>query len=166
MSEYKITTLPGILAGLSADQYDLGVAGINDTEERKKNVDFVKPFYWGYIAVLTQTAAQEDGLDDFSGKKVWAVEGSVRQTFAETKPLGAVVTGLKDQPSAIRVTPLRPDRRVRRRRLCLGGVHREEKGLKIAAEGDNLRGRALPMQGTSDAAGSDHSGAGLCSDLP
>jgi polar amino acid transport system substrate-binding protein len=144
--EYKITNLNGILAGISADQYDMGVAGINATEERKKSVDFVKPYYWGYIAVLTRTAATEDGLDDFGGKRVGVVEGSVQQTFAETKMPGAVVTSFKDQPPAVaQLLSGQIDA------FVVGGSAAEEyiakeKGLKIAAEGDNLQGTSFPIK--------------------
>jgi polar amino acid transport system substrate-binding protein len=144
--EYKITNLNGILAGLTADQYDMGVAGINATEERKKNADFVKPYYWGYIAVLTQTRATQDGLDDFGGKKVGVVEGSVQQTFANTRMPGAAVTSFKDQPSAIaQLLSGQIDAFV-----VAGSAAEEyiskEKSLKIAVTGDNLQGTSLPIR--------------------
>lgn len=144
--EYKITNLPGILAGLSAGQYDMGVAGVGATEERKKNVDFIKPFYWSYTAVLTQTAAKQAALTDFAGKKVGVVAGSVQEKFATTMIPGATLAQFKDQPSAIA-------------QLLSGGIDafvvggadaeeyvEREKALKIAAEGESLQGTAFPIK--------------------
>jgi polar amino acid transport system substrate-binding protein len=144
--EYKMTTLNGILAGLSANQYDMGVAGIGTTEERKKNVDFVKPFFWGSVTLMTKASAPQDGLDDFSGKKVGVVEGSIQQTFAETKVPGAVVTGFKDQPPAIaQLLSGQIDAFVVARSAAEVYIAKD-KSLKIAAEGDNLQGTSLPVK--------------------
>lgn len=144
--EYKITNLPGILAGLSAGQYDMGVAGVGATEERKRNVDFIKPFYWSYTAVLTKAEATQGALTDFGGKKIGVVAGSVQEKFATTRIPGAVVAQFKDQPSAIA-------------QLLSGGIDafvvggadaeeyvEREKALKIAAEGESLQGTAFPVR--------------------
>ncbi len=144
--EYQITNLPGLLAGITANQYDMGVSGIGATEERKKNMDFVKPYYWSYTAVMTQTDAKAAALTDFSGKKVGVVSGSVQEKFATTQIPGATLAQFKDQPSAIA-------------QLLSGGIDafvvggadaeeyiEREKGLKIAAEGDSLQGTSFPIQ--------------------
>jgi polar amino acid transport system substrate-binding protein len=144
--EYKVTTLPGILAGLSANQYDLGVAGIGATEERKKSVDFVKPYYWGYVAVLTKTDSKAAALTDFGGKKVGVVSGSVQEKFAATQIPGITLTRFEEQPSAIaQLMAGQIDA------FVVGGSSAEEyvakeKTLKIAAEGDSLQGTSLPVK--------------------
>lgn len=144
--EYKVTNLNGILAGLSADQYDLGVAGMVTTDERKKNVDFVQPIYWGYVAVLTNTSATEDALTDFGGRKVGVVSGSAQEKFAKTEMPGATLAQFHDQPSAIA-------------QLLSGGIDafvvggsaaeeylEREKSLKIAVTADNVQGTSLPVK--------------------
>ncbi len=144
--DYKVTDLQGMLAGLPGNRYDMGIAGIGATEERRKNVDFVKPYYWGYVAILTKQGATAKTLADFAGKKVGVVSGSVQETFANTKLPGAVVTKFKDQPSAIG-------------QLLSGGIDgfavggadaeeyvAKEPALKAAVEGDTTQGTSFPVK--------------------
>jgi polar amino acid transport system substrate-binding protein len=149
--DYKVTALPGLLAGVTANQYDMGISGIGATEERKKNMAFVKPYYWSYTAVLTKTDSKAAALTDFGGKKVGVVSGSVQEKFAGTQIPGATLSQFKDQPSAIA-------------QLLSGGIDafvvggadaeeyvEREKGLKIAAEGDSLQGTAFPIKKGNEA---------------
>jgi polar amino acid transport system substrate-binding protein len=144
--DYKITNLQGILTGLTADKYDMGVAGVGATDERRKSVDFVKPYFWSFTAVVTRTDATATGLDGFGGKRVGVVSGSVQETFANTKIPGAVVVKFKDQPSAVG-------------QLLSGGVDAfvvggpdaqaylaREKSLKIAARADSTQGTSFPVR--------------------
>jgi polar amino acid transport system substrate-binding protein len=144
--DYKITNLQGILTGLTADKYDMGVAGVGATDERRKSVDFVKPYFWSFTAVVTRTDATADALTGFGGKRVGVVSGSVQETFANTKIPGAVVVKFKDQPSAVG-------------QLLSGGVDAfvvggpdaqqylaREKTLKIAARADSTQGTSFPVR--------------------
>jgi polar amino acid transport system substrate-binding protein len=144
--EYKVTSLQGILAGITGNQYDMGVAGVVATDERKKSVDFLKPINWGYTAVMTQTVAKETSLEAFGGKKVGVVEGSPQQTLAAARMPGATLVAFKDHPAAIV-------------QLLSGGIDafvvggssaeeyvKKEKSLKIAAEADNPAGTSLPIK--------------------
>jgi polar amino acid transport system substrate-binding protein len=144
--EYKVTALPGLLAGITSNQYDMGVSGIGANEERKKNMDFVKPYYWSYTAVLTKADSKAAALTDFGGKKVGVVSGSVQEKFATMKVPGATLSQFKDRASAIA-------------QLLSGGIDgfvvggadaeeyvAREKALKIAAEGDSLQGTSFPIK--------------------
>jgi polar amino acid transport system substrate-binding protein len=144
--DYKITNLQGILTGLTAGKYDMGVAGVGATEERKKSVDFVRPYFWSFTAVLTRTDSAAAALTDFAGKRVGVVSGSVQETFATGKLPGAVVVKFKDQPSAVG-------------QLLSGGVDAfvvggpdaqayldREKSLKIAARADSTQGTSFPVR--------------------
>jgi polar amino acid transport system substrate-binding protein len=149
--EYKVTNLQGLLAGISANQYDMGVAGVVTTEERKKNVDFIKPINWGYTVVLTKTDSKAAALTDFGGKKIGVVSGSVQEKFAMTQIPGATLAQFHDQPSAIA-------------QLLSGGIDgfvvagsaaeqyvAKEKALKIAVQADNLDGTSLPVKKGNEA---------------
>jgi polar amino acid transport system substrate-binding protein len=144
--DYKVTNLQGILTGLTADKYDMGVAGVGATDERKKSVDFVKPYFWSYTAVMTKTDSGAAALTDFGGKRVGVVSGSVQETFASTQLPGAVVVKFKDQPSAVG-------------QLLSGGIDAfvvggpdaeqylsREKTLKIAAKADSTQGTSFPVR--------------------
>jgi polar amino acid transport system substrate-binding protein len=144
--EHKVTDLQGLLAGLPGNRYDMGIGGIGATAERAKNVDFVKPYYWGYVAVLTKKSAPMAAMTDFGGKKVGVVSGSVQETYATTKIPGATVTKFKDQPAAIaQLLSGGIDG------FVVGGVDAEEytakePALKIAAEGDTTQGTSFPIK--------------------
>jgi polar amino acid transport system substrate-binding protein len=144
--EYKVTNLTGVLAGISANQYDMGVAGFVMTEERRKSVDFVKPINWGFTAVMTRTSANQDALTDFGGKKVGVVTGAIQESFAKTRIPGITLTTFHDRPAAIA-------------QLLSGGIDafvvggsqaevyvEKEKTLKIAVQADNPDGTSLPVK--------------------
>ncbi|MEU4157963.1 ABC transporter substrate-binding protein [Actinoplanes sp. NPDC026670] len=144
--EYKITNLQGILTGLTADKYDMGIAGVGATDERKKSVDFVKPYFWSFTAVVTTTGSSASALTDFGGKRVGVVSGSVQETFANSNVPGAVVVKFKDQPAAVG-------------QLLSGGIDAfvvggpdaqaylaREKTLRIAARADSTQGTSFPVR--------------------
>jgi len=144
--EHKVTDLQGLLAGLPANKYDMGIGGVGATAERAKNVDFVKPYYWGYVAILTKKEASPSSLPDFGGKKVGVVSGSVQETFATTKLPGTTITKFKDQPAAIgQLLSGGIDG------FVVGGVDAEEyvakqPTLKIAVEADTTQGTSFPIK--------------------
>lgn len=144
--DYKITNLQGILTGLTAGRYDMGVAGVGATEERRKSVDFVKPYFWSFTAVLTKADTAAGALTDFGGERVGVVSGSVQETFANTNIPGATVVKFKDQPAAVG-------------QLLSGGIDgfvvggpdaeeylAREKSLKIAATADSTQGTSFPVR--------------------
>lgn len=49
-------TFSGILTGVVSEKYDLGVSGINITEERKKSVDFTEPVLINSASILFSDA--------------------------------------------------------------------------------------------------------------
>jgi polar amino acid transport system substrate-binding protein len=144
--EYKVTNLNGVLAGISANQYDMGVAGFVMTEERKRSVDFVKPITWGFTAVMTKTDSTAAALTDFAGKKVGVVSGAIQESFASANMPGISLTTFHDRPAAIA-------------QLLSGGIDafvvggsqaeeyiKKEKTLKIAVQADNPDGTSLPVK--------------------
>ncbi|GAA4305078.1 ABC transporter substrate-binding protein [Streptomyces venetus] len=147
--QYKTTTLQGILAGLSAGQYDIGVAGVGATAERKKSVAFTTPFYWGFTDVLTLKDGKQDALPDFDGKRVGAVSGSVQEDFVHREMGGANLVKFKDQTALIT-------------QLLSGGVEAAVLGgasadayvakepVRIAVKLASLQGSAFPMRKNGD----------------
>ena len=151
--EYKVTNLTGVLAGISANQYDMGVAGFVMTEERRKSVDFVKPITWGFTAVMTRTDSKAAALTDFAGKKVGVVSGAIQESFAKANMPGISLTAFHDRPAAIA-------------QLLSGGIDafvvggsqaeeyiKKEKSLKVAVQADNPDGTSLPVKKGNTALG-------------
>jgi polar amino acid transport system substrate-binding protein len=99
--DYKLSNTQGILAGLTAGKYDIGFTAFVATDERKKSVDFLKPFNWAHQVFLTPQASTATGLGDFSGKRVGVVTGSISDTWATTNLRDADVIQFKDQTAAM-----------------------------------------------------------------
>ncbi|MPY62092.1 amino acid ABC transporter substrate-binding protein [Streptomyces spongiae] len=147
--QYKSTTLQGMLAGLSAGQYDIGVAGVGATAERKKQVAFTTPYYWGFTDVLTLKGGKETALPDFYGKRVGAVSGSVQEVFVNHEMGRAKLVKFKDQTALIT-------------QLLSGGIDAAVLGgasadayvakepVRIAVKLESLQGSAFPMRKDAD----------------
>jgi polar amino acid transport system substrate-binding protein len=73
------TPFDGILAGLAAGKYELGMSSFTDNAEREKTVDFVTSFKAGTsIAVQKGNPLGIKSQDDLCGKKVAAEKGTVQ----------------------------------------------------------------------------------------
>ncbi|MEI3605351.1 transporter substrate-binding domain-containing protein [Pseudogracilibacillus sp. SE30717A] len=85
--EIEIETLEfaGIVAGLGSGKFDIGIAGMTITEERKENIDFTQPYYEaGLILAVTEENADEiQSIDDVDGKVVATRQGSTSQEYLE-----------------------------------------------------------------------------------
>ncbi len=89
---YKVTSVPSALAGLTTGQYDLVANGLGVTSAREQSVAFTKPIYWSTTAVVTKMSSTASSLNDFSGKHVGVVTGAVQESFITDKMPGAVST--------------------------------------------------------------------------
>jgi polar amino acid transport system substrate-binding protein len=73
------TPFDGIIAGLAAGKYDLGMSSFTDNAEREKTVDFVTYFKAGTsIAVKKGNPLGIKGQADLCGKRVAAEKGTVQ----------------------------------------------------------------------------------------
>ena len=147
--QYKTTNLQGMLAGLTAGQYDVGVAGVNATPERKEQVAFSTPFYWGFNAVVTLKDRTENEPAQFAGKRVGVVSGSVQETFATQELAGATLVKFKDQTGLLsQVLSKGIDA------MVLGASSTDEYAakypLRIALQRDLSQGSAFPFRKNGD----------------
>lgn len=76
----------GIIPGLVAGKYDMIIASMFITEERKQKVSFTDPYY---KAAMTHVAKKGSGISDFSdagmkGKAIGVQAGTTQATFVET----------------------------------------------------------------------------------
>lgn len=85
--EIEIETLEfaGIVAGLGSGKFDIGIAGMTITEDRKENIDFTQPYYEaGLILAVTEEMEDEiQSIDDVDGKVVATRQGSTSQKYLE-----------------------------------------------------------------------------------
>jgi len=72
-------TFDGIIPGLAAHKYDLGMSSFTDTKEREKTVDFVTYFSAGTsFFVKAQGGPPIATLDDLCGRKVAVEKGTTQ----------------------------------------------------------------------------------------
>lgn len=72
----------GLLAAVANHQFDVGVAAIGITAERKKTVDFSDGYLAGYLTVLTTKASGIDSAKGLDGKRLGVVQGTLQEAYA------------------------------------------------------------------------------------
>ena len=72
----------GLLAAVANHQFDVGVAAIGITAERKKTVDFSDGYLAGYLTVLTTKASGIDDAKGLDGKRLGVVQGTLQEAYA------------------------------------------------------------------------------------
>ena len=63
----------GLLAAVANGQFDVGVAAIGITDERKETVDFSDGYLAGYLTVMASPDANIADEDDLAGKRLGVV---------------------------------------------------------------------------------------------
>ena len=71
-----------IMPAVANGQFDVGVAAIGITEERKQTVDFSDGYLAGYLTVITPPGAGVTEEDDLAGKRLGVVQGTLQETYA------------------------------------------------------------------------------------
>jgi polar amino acid transport system substrate-binding protein len=72
----------GLLAAVANGQFDVGVAAIGITEERKETVDFSEGYLAGYLTVMGHPDAGIADEDDLAGKRLGVVQGTLQEAYA------------------------------------------------------------------------------------
>lgn len=96
--DYRTTTVPAGIQGLSSHQYDMVVDGLGVTPERQQSILFTKGIYWATTAFMTKSSSSVSKPADLSGKHVAVVTGTVQVGYL-AKIKGAVPVEF-DSPNA------------------------------------------------------------------
>jgi polar amino acid transport system substrate-binding protein len=96
--EYRTTSAPAGIQGLSSKQYDMVVDGLGVTPERQQSILFTKGIYWATTAFMTNKSSSVHEPADLSGKHVAVVTGTVQVGYL-AKIKGAVPVEF-DTPNA------------------------------------------------------------------
>jgi polar amino acid transport system substrate-binding protein len=89
-------TFDGIIPGLAAKKYDLGMSSFTDTKEREKTVDFVTYFSAGTsFYAKAQGAPAINGLADLCGHNVAVEKGTVQADDANAQSKKCTTAGKK-----------------------------------------------------------------------
>jgi glutamine transport system substrate-binding protein len=80
--EFETLEFSGLIAGMESGRFEIGIAGITITDERKEKIDFSEPYYdAGLITVVEADNEEITSMDDLSGKKVATRTGSTSYDY-------------------------------------------------------------------------------------
>jgi glutamine transport system substrate-binding protein len=140
--EIEAMDFKGIIPALQTGELDVAIAGMSITDERKKVVDFSKPYF---DAGLTLVVAKDNDTiqspDDLKGKKIAVKKGTTGAKFAQdlAKENGADVVQFNDSPSMFQeVSNGNADVLIEDYPVVAYAIAQKDLGLKIV--GDRLNG--------------------------
>lgn len=91
----------GLLAAVANGQFDVGVAAIGITPDRKKTVDFSDGYLAGYLTVMTTKKSGIKTVADLAGKRLGVVQGTLQEQYAEKHFPKTQLVRFPDNNSAI-----------------------------------------------------------------
>ncbi|MFC4854987.1 ABC transporter substrate-binding protein [Actinophytocola glycyrrhizae] len=96
--EFVNASFDGILAGLQAGRYELGMSSFTDTEEREQTVDFVTYFEAGTSTMVRKCNPENiQTIEDLCGKTVGAQNGTTQlDQLTQPDVEGSVVKACED----------------------------------------------------------------------
>lgn len=68
--EIEDTEFGSIITGVQTGKYDIGMAGLTVTDERKKSVNFTDSYATGIQSVIVKEGSDIKTIDDIEGKKI------------------------------------------------------------------------------------------------
>lgn len=71
-----------IVAGVQTGKYDIGMAGMTVTDERKQDVDFTTSYATGIQSVIVPEGSSIATLDDLAGKKIGVQDATTGDIYA------------------------------------------------------------------------------------
>lgn len=101
---YKDMSFDSLLGALQTHHVSLVAASVTPTDERRKNVDFSKPYHIGKLALLVRNDNPANGVADLKGMSIGVQMGTTYEKHAqEWKQAGSVenVTTLSKIPELL-----------------------------------------------------------------
>ena len=89
-----------LMPSVTNRRFDVAIAAIGTTEQRKKNVDFSDGYLLFYLSVLSPDASIKEAAD-LKGKRVGAVQGTLADLYATKNFTGADIVRFPDNNTAI-----------------------------------------------------------------
>ncbi|WP_433436614.1 transporter substrate-binding domain-containing protein [Nonomuraea sp. CA-141351] len=87
--EFVPSNFQSFIAGVQAGRFDAVISGQTITDERKKQVDFSRPYEVNGISIFVAAGSNIGGLTDLKGKKVAVTAGTTQAAFAKKSIPGA-----------------------------------------------------------------------------
>ncbi|MBD9626959.1 amino acid ABC transporter substrate-binding protein [Ensifer sp. ENS06] len=89
-----------LMPSVTNQRFDVAIAAIGTTEERKKNVDFSDGYLLFYLSVLSADASIKE-VADLKGKRVGAVQGALSDIYSTKNFTDALIVRFPDNNTAI-----------------------------------------------------------------
>lgn len=90
--EFVSTDFSALLGQVANGQFDLGSAGISQTDARKKTVDFSAAYNYQALGVVAGDGAAITDENSLAGKRVGVVQGTISDTWlTSTQPTAQLV---------------------------------------------------------------------------
>lgn len=91
----------GLLSAVANGQFDVGVAAIGITSERKATVDFSDGYLAGYLTVITTKKSGIANANGLDGKRLGVVQGTLQEAYAVKNFPAANLVRFPDNNTAI-----------------------------------------------------------------
>ncbi|MHC5559044.1 ABC transporter substrate-binding protein [Kocuria sp. U4B] len=91
----------GLLSAVANGQFDVGVAAIGITEERKQTVDFTDGYLAGYLSAVTPKDSGIGSVEDLAGRRLGVVQGTLQEAYAVKNFTGTELVRFPDNNAAI-----------------------------------------------------------------
>ena len=75
-----------IIPGVQTGKYDMGMAGMTVTDERKQKVNFSDSYAKGIQVVIVKEGSDIKSIDDLEGKKIGTQQGTTGYIYASDTP--------------------------------------------------------------------------------
>lgn len=90
-----------LLSAVANGQFDVGVAAIGITEERKQTVEFSDGYLAGYLTVLASPQKNIKSKEDLDGKRLGVVQGSLQEAYAVKNFTNTDIVRFPDNNTAV-----------------------------------------------------------------
>lgn len=80
--EIQDTEFGSIITGVQTGKYDIGMAGMTVTEERKQSVNFSDTYATGIQSVIVKEGSDIKSIDDIAGKKIAVQQDTTGHIYA------------------------------------------------------------------------------------
>lgn len=97
-------TWEGLLPGVQSGAFDMIIAGMSPTAERKEEIDFSDAYYTSNLVVVVRKDgkyANAKTINDFNGAKIVGQQGTFHETVINQMPGVTQVDSMKDFPQMI-----------------------------------------------------------------
>ena len=84
--DIEVVPFESIIAGISANKYDMGASSLNITDERKESVDFSDAYNTFETVIVVKDDSENKGektLTDFENATIGVMTGTVYDDFAK-----------------------------------------------------------------------------------